>query len=71
MSTHNIYFSQEIKKNVDTFWLKKAPCQKLCHNVIILFILAPNHILWILIGLPCQDLIKAIPVCNHKICFGS
>ena len=29
MSTHNICFCQEIKKNRDTFWLKKVPYQEL------------------------------------------
>ena len=32
MSTHNIRFHREIRKNIDTFWLKKAPYQELCCN---------------------------------------
>ena len=47
MSTHNICFRQrgasneypqpmfslKNKKNTDTFWLKKAPYQEICHNI--------------------------------------
>ena len=35
MSTHNICFHREIRKKKDTFWLKKAPCQKLYNKAKI------------------------------------
>ena len=30
MSTHNICFRQDIRKIIDTFWLKNGPYQELC-----------------------------------------
>ena len=36
MSTHNICFRQKIRKNIDTFWLKKAHYQELCYNELSL-----------------------------------
>ena len=37
MSTLNICFLSRNKKNIDTFWLKKAPYQELCVNSIMFF----------------------------------
>ena len=34
MSTHNIRFLQEIKKNIDTFWLKKSTLSRAMYNII-------------------------------------
>ena len=38
MSIHNM-FSSRNKKNMDTFWLKKAPYQELCTSLCIIFII--------------------------------
>ena len=36
MSTYNLS-----KKNIDTFWLKKAPYQELCQEVCYIFLKRP------------------------------